>query len=223
MDATYALRQTILGQLQSGQWQAGARLPTEREFCEQFQISRTTVRKVLGELKSAGWLKQTVGSGTYVSERAPLAAPANGSSGLRQGVSPAELMQARLAIEPAIVDLVIGNGTVGDFDHMRLCCDRAEAATTHEEFEHWDAQFHEAIARAAHNSLVTNIFQMMNDARAQGEWGALKKKSLTPERRLAYQREHRELLNALRERDPGRARATATEHLLGIRRNLLNY
>lgn len=223
MDATYAFRQALLTKLQSGQWDRGDRLPTEREFCEQFQLSRTTVRKVLGELKESGWLHQTVGSGTYVSEQAPL--PVQQMTAIRVGqvTSPAELMQARLVLEPAIIELVIGNATVGDFDRIEACCDHAEAAVEHEEFEQWDGRFHEAIAVAAHNSIVSSVFQLMNDARAHGEWGLLKKRSLTDERRQTYQAEHRALLNALRERDPTRAREVLTSHLVGVRNNLLNY
>ncbi len=63
----------------------------------------------------------------------------------------------------------------------------------------------------------------MNQARTQGEWGMLKKRSLTPERRQAYQVEHRALLEAIRARDPVLAKTLATEHLVHVRRNLLNY
>lgn len=168
-------------------------------------------------------MRQTVGSGTYISERAPLPSQQETATRVGQETSPAELMQARLVLEPAIIELVIGNGTVSDFDRMGACCDHAEAATSHEEFEIWDGRFHEAIALAAHNSVITGVFQLMNDARAHGEWGMLKKRSLTEERRQTYQREHRQLLNALRERDPIRARQALTHHLLGVRNNLLGY
>jgi DNA-binding FadR family transcriptional regulator len=106
---------------------------------------------------------------------------------------------------------------------MDNCCARAEAATSVEEFEVWDGMFHDIIARAAHNAFVTRLFKLMNQARAQGEWGMLKKRSLTPERRLTYQSEHRALLQAIKSRDPVLAKALATEHLMNVRRNLLNY
>ena len=50
---------------------------------------------------------------------------------------------------------------------------------------------HAAIADAAHNGFITGMLRLMNDVRAQAEWGLLKRRSATPERRLAYQREHR--------------------------------
>lgn len=63
----------------------------------------------------------------------------------------------------------------------------------------------------------------MNQARAQGKWGMLKKRSLKLERRMAYPSEHRALLNAIKARDPMQAKLFATEHLEHVRRNLLGY
>lgn len=227
VDSSFLFRVTLLDQLHSGRWQVGERLPAEREWCEQHQISRSTVRKVLAELKDQGLIVQTVGSGTFVTDKAGRATVPLKSSGLGTPdavwqTSPAELMEARMALEPAIIEMVIGNATPADFEQMAQCCDRAEAATSAQEFEVWDGLFHEAIARAAHNGFVARLFKLMNQARAQGEWGMLKKRSLTPERRLAYQSEHRALLQALKVRDPAQAKALATAHLLHVRRNLLN-
>jgi DNA-binding FadR family transcriptional regulator len=227
VDSSFLFRVTLLDQLHSGRWQVGERLPAEREWCEQHQISRSTVRKVLAELKDQGLIVQTVGSGTFVTDKAGRANVPHKSSGLGTPdavwqTSPAELMEARMALEPAIIEMVIGNATPADFEQMAQCCDRAEAATSAQEFEVWDGLFHEAIARAAHNGFVARLFKLMNQARAQGEWGMLKKRSLTPERRLAYQSEHRALLQALKVRDPVQAKALATAHLIHVRRNLLN-
>ncbi|MCB2007070.1 MAG: FCD domain-containing protein [Burkholderiaceae bacterium] len=223
MDTSQPLRDTIIESLRSGQLRAGDRLPTERAFCEQYRISRTTVRKVLQELKERELISQTVGSGTYVTEHAAQKLASMAADASASQISPAVLMEARLALEPAIVEMVIGNATAADFEQMESCCAKAEAAASNEEFEVWDGLLHERIAQAAHNAFVANVFALMNQARAQGEWGMLKKRSLTPERRLAYQQEHRALVQAIKNRDPALARERATEHLLHVRRNLLNY
>lgn len=226
MDSSYLFRANLLDQLHSGQWQAGERLPTERAFGEQYQISRSTVRKVLADMKAQGLIAQTVGSGTYVTDTAlgagPHKSPKSHATDGAWSTSPAELMQARMALEPSIMEMVIGNATADDFAQMDNCCTRAEAAASAEEFEVWDGMFHEIIARAAHNNFVARLFKLMNQARADGEWGMLKKRSLTPERRLAYQAEHRALFHAIKARDPVLAKALATEHLVHVRRNLLN-
>ena len=223
MDTSQPLRETIIESLRAGQLRAGDRLPTERAFCEQYRISRTTVRKVLLELKERGLISQTVGSGTYVTEHAAQKIASMAADPPASQISPAVLMEARLALEPAIVEMVIGNATAADFEQMESCCAKAEAAASNEEFELWDGLLHELIAQAAHNAFVANVFKLMNQARAQGEWGMLKKRSLTPERRLAYQKEHRALVQAIKNRDPAQARELAAEHLLHVRRNLLNY
>jgi len=220
MDATAHLRDTLLDHLKSGTWRAGHRIPTERALCEQFGLGRSAVRRVLAQLKEAGLITQTVGSGTYVTEQAAGLLPALGGTPLAT-TSPAELMEARMALEPAIVELVVRNATPADFARMTQCCEQAEQATTLDDFEHWDGLLHEVIAEAAHNSFISTVFRLMNQARAQGEWGMLKRKSVTPERRAAYQREHRALVAALRERDLAAAQAQTQAHLLHVRRNLL--
>ena len=219
MDPAALLRETILDNLKSGSWRAGHRIPTERALCEQFDMGRSTVRRVLGQLKDAGLITQTVGSGTYVSEQVQgaLVSLAAGAP----TASPAELMEARMALEPAIVEMVIRNATPADFARMEQCCEQAEQAGTPDEFEHWDGLLHEVIAEAAHNTFISNVFHLMNQARAQGEWGMLKRRSVTPERRAAYQREHRQLVAALRERDLATAMTHTREHLVHVRRNLL--
>ena len=226
MDAAAALREAILENLRSRTWRAGHRIPPERELGDQYGISRSTVRRVLLDFKRKRLITQAVGSGTYVSEQVHEAlsslstlAPGGGAS----AISPAELMSARLLLEPSIIEMAIGNATAADFALMDECNRQAEGATTLEDFEHWDAALHEAIAAAAHNGFITRVFRLMNEVRSQGEWGVLKRRSATPERRLEYQQEHRALVEALKQRDAERARALCVEHLLHVRTNLLGH
>lgn len=223
MQSAAQLRQSILDNLQSRAWRAGHRLPTERELSGSSGLSRSTVRRVLLDLKDRGLITQTVGSGTYVSDGVgqALAQISHGATPL--ATSPAELMSARLVLEPAIVAMVVANATTADFERMDECCARGEAATTFEDFELWDGRLHEAIAEAAHNAVIAGVFQRMGEVRAQSEWGVLKRRSATPERRQAYQREHRDLVEALRQRDTARASELCLGHLQHVRRNLLGF
>lgn len=223
MSMSTPLRESILGKLQSGHWRAGDRLPTERELSESHGVSRTTVRKALLDLKQQGLIEQTVGSGTFVTEHVGARLGRRVQQDSSQHTSPAELMEARLAMEPAIIEMAIRNANQADLQRMDACCVNAENAETLEVFEHWDAELHQAIADAAHNSFVANVFNLMKTVRAQGDWGQLKKKSVTPERRLAYQAEHRAIVDALRDRDAVRARELTLAHLLHVRQNLLGY
>jgi len=220
-DAATRLRESLIENLRKRHWRTGDRLPTERALSEEYGLSRSTVRRVMADLKRRRLITQTVGSGTYVSDEVQQGLASMVSLAAAQTVSPAELMAARLVLEPALIAMVIGNATAADFDRMDACNHEAEAASTLEAFEHWDAALHEAIAEATHNRFITGVFRLMSDARAQGEWGVLKRRSATTQRRIEYQREHRELVEALRQRDAERARALCLEHLLHVRDNLL--
>jgi len=46
------------------------RLPSERELCELYNISRITVRKALGTLNQEGLIQSTVGKGNFVAQAA---------------------------------------------------------------------------------------------------------------------------------------------------------
>lgn len=219
-DPAGQLHDLLLQQLHAGRWPAGHRLPTERALAAQHGLSRSSVRRVLQQLRQRGLITQTVGSGTYATpQAAALLAADPPPPGV--AVSPAELMAARLVLEPAVMDLVVHHATAEDFLRMDRCNAQAEAAQTLEDFEHWDAALHEAIAEAAHNRFITHLFRSVSQAREQGEWGLLKRRSATPERRAEYQQEHRALVAALKQRDAQTARALCLAHLRHVRRNLL--
>ena len=221
MDKIALFEEAILDNLKSRKWRAGHRIPTERDFSAQSGLSRSTVRRVLAGFKQRGLITQTVGSGTYVSDGAQQSLAAAPPTFTVQGTSPAELMAARLVLEPAIIELVIANANSGDFERMEECCAKAEASSTLEDFERWDSLLHEVIADAAHNTFIAGVFGLMNQARSEAEWGMLKRRSATPERRLAYQREHRALVNTLKQRDVDKARELSRAHLVHVRQNML--
>ena len=223
MDTAAILRETILEKLRSRTWRAGHRIPTERALSDQFGLSRSTVRRVLQDLKRRRLITQTVGSGTYVSEHVHEALAEMAPLVNALTVSPSELMSARLVLEPALIEMCAGNATSADFARMDECNRLAEAATTLDEFEKWDAALHEAIADAAHNGFISGVFKLMGEVRQQGEWGVLKRRSATPERRLEYQQEHRALVLALKERDADKAKKLCLAHLVHVRVNMLGH
>lgn len=211
--------------IRSGRFAEGVRLPPERELSEEFGASRGAVRRVLADLKERGLIRQSVGSGTFVLPGAMLPAPAvpqplAASKPHAVQTSPAELMEARLLIEPLMPGLIVRYATVGDFAHMSECIERSEAAQTIEEFEHWDGELHRALAVATHNTFFLRVLELTNEVREQGEWGRLKRLSLTPERRSQYEAQHRAIVEALRDRDAEVACELLTNHLRQIRENL---
>lgn len=56
--------------IRTGELQPGARLPTEQELGDRYEVSRNTVRLALGMLTNEGVITSTPGRGTFVRERA---------------------------------------------------------------------------------------------------------------------------------------------------------
>jgi DNA-binding FadR family transcriptional regulator len=214
------IREFILQGAAEGSLAPGAKLPTERELSQRYSVPRNAVRRMLAQLEADGTIARHVGRGTFLASM-----PEHQDKGAAPAahISPAELMEARLRIEPALAELIVTNATAADFERMETCLDRAERAATLDEFELWDAALHQAMAHASHNRFVIRVLEIVTAVREQSEWGKLKDRIVTPERRLKYQEEHRAIVAALKARDATRAREAVVAHLQHARRNLFGY
>ena len=62
----HQLRQALLAPLERGHWKEGDPIPTEREICDTYNVSRITVRRAVTELVREGYLVSHQGKGTFV-------------------------------------------------------------------------------------------------------------------------------------------------------------
>ena len=62
----YQLKNLLLAKIKGHQWDVNSKIPSEREICEQYAVSRTTVREVLKDLEREGYLVRKQGKGTFV-------------------------------------------------------------------------------------------------------------------------------------------------------------
>lgn len=65
----YQLEGLLRQQILNGRWQAGQRVPSEKQLCELYAVSRTTVRQAVGHLVDEGLLYHVKGKGTFVRKR----------------------------------------------------------------------------------------------------------------------------------------------------------
>jgi len=212
-----ALRE-ITQRLDSGEWPVGSRLPPERELAAHLGISRRALREALSWLEAEGRIWRGVGRGTIVSNPATKTQPAE-VNGL---TSPAELMTARMALEPSIAALAAIHATARDLDHMRQYLENSTRATEHEGWDHWDSALHRSIGSSTHNMLIISLFDLLDSARTHTQWGQLRRASLTRDRLRQYTRQHRAILSAIAKRDGEQAAQCMRDHLQTVQQTLLN-
>ncbi|MBK5199050.1 MAG: FadR family transcriptional regulator [Methyloceanibacter sp.] len=85
----------------------------------------------------------------------------------------------------------------------------------------WDGEFHLLIARASSNPLLVSVYRQINQVRLHAQWDAMKEKILTPDVIADYNRQHRNIYEALHRRDAPLAQALISEHLEKARDDLL--
>ena len=202
----------------------GSRLPTERDLATTLDLSRTTIRNAMDLLNREGVVSREVGRGTFLRREPdaslrsePGMAPA---ASMVVDVSPSDVMAARLILEPAALSEVVENATNFDFDEIERCLQGGENAADYDEYERWDLALHQTIVRASHNALVENMYYFIAEARLNVHWGSLKRRSDSPERRAHYSAQHREIAQALFNRDGRTAREAMMRHLGAVETNL---
>ncbi len=62
----YQLQEIIRARIDGGQWKPGEQLPPEADLCQEFNLSRGTVRQALADLVREGLLHRRRGKGSFV-------------------------------------------------------------------------------------------------------------------------------------------------------------
>jgi DNA-binding FadR family transcriptional regulator len=201
------LLQALHRDLQDGRWRHGEKLPTERELGARHGVARNTVRRALDTLEQQGLIQRQVGRGTF---RTAPPAPAPSEE---EALSPADVVECRLILEPDMIALAVARAAAADLARLEECLRGTDAAADLPTFEHWDAALHDALALATHNRAVIAMSRSLARVRERTDWGQLKARGNTPERRATLQAQHHAMVEAVRRRDQDAARSTMRAHI----------
>lgn len=205
--------------IETGAYSEGDRLPPERELAQTFNAARSTVRHALDQLERGGLVSRRLGSGTFVGR---VAASNRRHIDLVDQISPLQLIEARLAVEPYTTRLAVLHATGRNLADMEVVLAHAdESVGSKDDFSKWDGEFHLLIAQASANPLLLNVYRQINHVRLHAQWDAMKEKILTSDVIADYNRQHRDIFNALVRRDAQGAFALITAHLEKAREDLV--
>ena len=202
--------------IENGQYGRFERLPASRQLAEELGVARNTLRDALYQLETEGLLETRAGSGTYVTAKNQELVPA-----ALEEASPLELIDARFALEPHICRLSVLHGRREDFNALDQLCSRMEAAHDNAQaFAEADTDFHHTLVGSTRNNLLIWLIGQINMVRSLDEWTRMRHLTLDDDIISQYNLQHREILNAIRSREPERAAAKMKEHLEAARLSL---
>lgn len=209
------IAEQIRSSILAGEFTPGDKLPPERELAEMFGVSRPSVREALNLLASSGLVESYQGGGTVVKSLVELSA-GNPLSELIKGE------QAR-ALDVIEVRKCMEAWTAYYAAHRALPEDLRKLEGIVAEMEHnlegmkpsqdLDANFHVIIAQATHNVVWLHLMQSIFDAMKEFQRGVWRVVYQTEEDHRLLYRHHRDVFEAIRDRDPERARDAMLTHL----------
>ncbi|SCW70769.1 GntR family transcriptional regulator, transcriptional repressor for pyruvate dehydrogenase complex [Paenibacillus tianmuensis] len=192
-------------------------LPTERELAQAFGISRGTLREAFRILEREGLIETRPGGGRFLNRNLTKAEDTKRILENIERATIIELLEAREIFETGIVELAAIRATEQDIAEIESALERwGTIDSSSDDPVNPDQAFHLSIAKATHNVVLVNLIDLHID---------LLQKTLTktvdiPGRKSEVYKEHYAILQAIKEKDPAKAKAALLHHLQQVKQNI---
>ncbi|MGF6947820.1 GntR family transcriptional repressor for pyruvate dehydrogenase complex [Neobacillus sp. B4I6] len=208
----------ILSEIRSGSFKIGDKLPAERDLCEQFGVSRTSIRQALSALELNGNIYSRQGEGVYVKSN-QIALDRSKSAIFFNSITPEDIVEVRMNIEPLIVKFAALRATDKDIEELRSTIKQMEEESrTGVYVPETDEKFHCGIAKASHNDLFINIMAAICNAMKQQEMSNFISDRIVtrPDYRDVNFKDHQLLIKAIEDRNEKEAIEIMTNHMKNL-------
>ncbi|WP_394187004.1 FadR/GntR family transcriptional regulator [Metabacillus halosaccharovorans] len=205
----------ILSEIEVGVVKEGEKLPSERELCELFNVSRAPVRQALSALELNGVIYSRQGEGIFVKNSKVLTGNFQTSFFLKL-ISPEDIVEARMSIEPLIIEFAALRATDDDIKALQKTIKKMEEETKSGVYvPETDETLHKQIAEASHNDLFIKFMSAISNAMKQQEmWHFIRDRTVTrPDYRDINFKEHLLLIKAIEEHNAKKAVELMTSHM----------
>lgn len=194
---------------------SGDRLPNEKEFAAELNISRTTFREAAKQLAERGVLEIKRGNGTFVSSNVENFGGIKMETMMDDTMDVLDLVEIRLLLEPEMAYLAASRATESEI--KRICTygkQLEEVILKGEDKSELERKFHMSIAQSVHNSFIDKLMPVLFIAIGQTTARFWENKELN---QLAIE-DHRTIMEYIKNRDGDSARTVMKFHILrGVR------
>ena len=197
-----------------------AKLPSEKDLATQFKVSKTAVREALKVLKERGLVYSKNGEGSFVT-KPNITSISNSLNRIVQldKIDDLDLHELRMILESASARKAALHANAGEIDKMEELIEKVtEKAMIPEERIDYDSQFHIMIAKSGQNLLMGLFVEVMTSQlrnfMIKGAYHLDIKKTYN---------EHKQITDAIREKNPEKAEQAMRNHLNAAWKNVKKF
>lgn len=209
--------------IQSGKLREGDRLPNQIEFAAQLGVSRTSLREAINTLCVLGVLEQHQGFGTIVKSRfSALYADHLSAPFITDEKATMELLEARQFIEIGAARLAAKNATQEQLKDMGTLIEAMADANKKGDIPklaEQDIDFHFQIAQATGNRVMIHLLANIRNLMEKFMHEAF----LVLHDQKRYLKAHRDIYQAIAQKDPKMASALMKKHIQDVQKDLQQY
>ncbi|KAA0917692.1 FadR family transcriptional regulator [Aquicoccus porphyridii] len=213
------LAEVLRAAIRKGDLLDKGRMPPERTLAERFGVSRARLRLALDLLQEDGTIFRRRGKGTFATP--PPATNVESLRSLARQVTPRDVMEVRLEVEPALAALAADRAQPQEIDLLDQLMRATLNLTDMDDYEAADDMFHYKIAETARNPLFLTVYESIRSVRREAVWTTQRRDSYSAHTLHLLGEQHKTLADAISRHDSREAAAAMEQHLLTVSNALL--
>lgn len=207
-----------------GRFEAGQKLPAERELAQQFSVSRQSLREAIQKLEAKGLLERRHGGGTFVTDSVNESVTTPLFELLaKHPESQFDLLEFRHALEGISSFYAALRGTDADLDRIEFSINSIMDSQTRAIDEQVQSlvNFYLRIAEASHNVVLLHVVQGMRELLAENIKQNLEVLANNPSVVEQLNQHRLQIAKAIINGQPEQARDACHQHLSYIEQALM--
>lgn len=155
----YQIKKKILNE----SWGLGDKLPSEKELCEMFGVSRVSVRSAMQKLKSIGLIETYQGRGSFVTKKIMITDSVFPKINMSEKDFQ-DIIEFRELIEYKSIELAVERATKEDIEVIEKALnDMISNKNDYKKYSIADYEFHFAIIKASKNKIFYTVMDNLED------------------------------------------------------------
>ncbi|SDN39833.1 FadR/GntR family transcriptional regulator [Bacillus sp. OK048] len=212
---------TIKKMIHEGKYKVGDKIPGEREFAAELEVSRNTVREAYKILEAYGYITAKHGTGVFVASPEQQILKMTESFFISTDQIK-DFFSVRKILEENTVQWAIENSTTEQIHELDEIIKQAESVINKEvdykRLSELDHKFHLALANSSQNVVLIRIMHNLIDLLSESRMHSIQ----IPGRAIKSVEEHSNILNAIKIKDIALAKKCMSEHLDSVQRSMTN-